>query len=216
MENYQANNPNPQPLTDEVRNFYQRDFKTLFISFFTNPVNGLSAFFTNPSEKAPMQAGILYATVFVLYFAGSYILVGDMRDYMDFSNFLSIGLGPVLIMLAATTLSFLVKLVAGGANFKSELLTGALCGVPLGLLVPLSLVLRVFGMGNGLLSIIQNPVGSGSIFTIVMLYLFLMMVSVFQQSLRAAGIKEVPAWYFSPLAILLSFYLGFTVAGNLL
>ncbi len=217
MENYQANTPNPKPLTEEVRNFYQRDFKNLFISFFTDPINGLRAFFSSPSEKAPVQAGILYASVFVLYFAGSYVLVGDMRDYMNFSSFLSIGLSPVLIMLVATTLSFLAKLVAGaGANFKSELLTGALCGIPLGMLAPIALVLRIFGMGNGLLSIVQNPVGSGSVFTIVMLYLFLMMVNVFQQSLRAAGIREVPAWYLSPLGILLSFYLGFTVAGNLL
>lgn len=216
MENYQASNPNPQQFTAEVRDFYQRDFKNLLLYFFTDPINGLRAFFTNPSEKAPMQAGILFATVFVLYFAGSYILVGDMRDYMSFSSFLSIGLSPVLVMLAAATLSFVVKLVSGGANFKSELLTGALCGIPLGMLVPIALVLRVFGMGNGLLSIVQNPVGSGSAFTVIMLYLFLMMVNVFQQSLRAAGIREVPAWYLAPLAILLSFYLGFTVAGNLL
>ncbi|MBL7797239.1 MAG: hypothetical protein JNJ90_12150, partial [Saprospiraceae bacterium] len=128
MENYQANNPNPQQFTAEVRDFYQRDFKNLLLYFFTDPINGLRAFFTNPSEKAPMQAGILFATVFVLYFAGSYILVGDMRDYMSFSSFLSIGLSPVLVMLAAATLSFVVKLVSGGANFKSELLTGALCG----------------------------------------------------------------------------------------
>lgn len=163
-----------------------------------------------------MHAMILYASVFVLYLLGSYILVGDMRDYMGFSNFLSIGLAPVLIMLSVSTLSFLVKLLSGGANFKSELLTGALCGIPLGLLVPIALVLRVLGMGNGLLALIQNPVGSGSLITIVILYLFLMMVNVFQQSIKAAGIKDVPAWYLSPLAILIAFYLGFTVVGNLM
>jgi len=216
MENYQANNPNPQQLTDEVRTFYQRDFKDLFLAFFKDPVNGLHAFFTNPPEKAFMHAMILYASVFVLYLLGSYILVGDMRDYMGFSNFLSIGLAPVLIMLSVSTLSFLVKLLSGGANFKSELLTGALCGIPLGLLVPIALVLRVLGMGNGLLALIQNPVGSGSLITIVILYLFLMMVNVFQQSIKAAGIKDVPAWYLSPLAILIAFYLGFTVVGNLM
>jgi len=216
MENYQTEQPNPQPLTEEVRDFYQRDLKNLVLAFFKDPINGLRTFFTNPPEKSFMHSIILYASVFVLFFLGSYILVGDMRDYMGFSNFLSIGLTPVLIMLAVSVLSFLAKLLKGSANFKSELLTGALCGIPLGLLVPIAFVLRVFGMGNGLLSLIQNPIGGSSMITVVILYLFLMMVNVFQQSLKAAGYKEVLAWYLSPLAILLSFYLGFAVVGNLL
>lgn len=215
MENYQANNSaNPQ-LTDEVKTFYQRDFKQLFLAFFQDPVNGLQSIFANPPAKGSLHALIIFGSVFVLYFAGSYLVVGDMRDYMRFSNFLSIALTPVLIMLCIAVLSFGLKIVQGKADFKNELLAGALCGLPLGLMMALALVLRIFGEGINPLTFFSSPLSGGWLMTVALLYFFLMMVNVFQQSLRAAGYRDALAWYLSPVSILIAMYAGMSIVGNL-
>ncbi len=215
MENYQATNPSTPQLANEVKDFYQRDFKHLFLAFFKDPVNGLQRIFGNPPAKAFHQAIIMFGSAFVLYFAGSYLLVGDMRDYMSFSSFLSIALAPVLIMLAIAALSFGIKIATGKADFKNELLTGALCGLPLGLIMVLALVLRVFGDSISPLTLFSSPLGGGWLMTVALLYFFLMMVNVFQQSLRAAGYRDTLAWYFSPVSILAAMYAGMSVVGNL-
>lgn len=215
MENSPFEQASPQQLTQEVKAFYQRDFKALFLTFFRDPISGLQSFLQNPPEKSFLHAMILYGSVFVLYFLGTYLLVGDMRDYMDFSAFLSIALAPVLMMLAISALSFVIKLVAGGANFKGELLTGALCGLSLGLVVPIALLFRLFGEGVNPLSLFQSPLAGGGLITVLVLYLFLMMVNVFQQSLKAAGIKDVLAWYLAPISIMVAIYAGSSIATNL-
>lgn len=215
MENSQFGNPTPNQFTEEVRSFYQRDFKDLCLTFFSDPMNGLLSFLQNPPAKAFLHAMILYGSVFVLYLVGSYILVGDMRDYMGLSDFLSFALTPVLVMLVVSALAFLAKLVASGANFRSELLTGALCGIPMGLVIPIALLFRVLGEGSDLLSFFRSPFGGGGLMTVIVLYLFLMMTNVFQQSLKSAGIKDVLAWYLSPVSVLLAFYVGFSVIQNL-
>jgi hypothetical protein len=215
MENYQANDPATPPLANEVKDFYQRDFKHLFLAFFQDPVNGLQSIFSNPPAKAFLHAMIILGSVFVLYFVGTYLMMGDLRDYMSFSNFLSIALAPVLIMVAIAALSFGIKIAAGKADFKNELLTGALCGLPLGLMMALALVLRIFGEGINPLTFFSSPLSGGWLMTVALLYLFLMMVNVFQQSLRATGYKEALAWYLSPVSILTAIYVGVTVVGNL-
>jgi hypothetical protein len=215
MENYQANQPSAPPLADEVKTFYQRDFKDLFLAFFQDPVNGLQSIFANPPAKGFTQALIIFGSVFVLYLAGTYLVVGDMRDYMRFSQFLSIALTPVLIMLCIAALSFVCKIIRGKADFKNELLTGALCGLPLGLIIVLALVLRIFGEGINPLTFFNSPLSGGWLMTVALLYFFLMMVNVFQQSLRAAGYRDALAWYLSPVSILIAMYVGMTIVGNL-
>jgi len=138
-----------------------------------------------------------------------------MRDYMGFSAFLSIALSPVCIMLTIAALSFIIKLTFGSANFKSELLTGALCGLPLCLIIPLALILRIFGSGINPLTFFSSPLSGGWLMTVLMVYFFLMMVNVFQQSLKAAGIKDALAWYLSPVSILMAMYVGISIVGNL-
>lgn len=215
MENYQANDSSTPQLAYEVKNFYQRDFKHLLLTFFQDPVNGLQSLFANPPAKGFLQALIIFGSVFVLYFAGSYLAVGDMRNYMRFSGFLSIALSPVLIMLCIAALSFGFKTFQGKADFKNELLTGALCGLPLGLMMAMALLLRIFGEGINPLSFFSSPLSGGWLMTVALLYFFLMMVNVFQQSLRGAGYRDALAWYLSPVSILIALYVGMTIVGNL-
>ena len=48
------------------------------------------------------------------------------------------------------------------------------------------------------------------------LYVFLFMVNIFQQSLKASGTNDAIAWYISPLAILLVFYCWVKIASGFL
>ncbi len=212
MENNQSND---QPLASEVRSFYQQDFKHLLLAFFQDPVNGLYSIFANPPAKGFMQSVIMMVSVFVLYFAGSYLAVGDAREYMKFSSFLTIGITPVFIMLFITLFSFVIKAAAGRADLKGELLTGALGGLPLGLVIVMLLILSLFGEGMNPFTLFSSPLGGGWLMTLAVLYFFLMMVNTFQQSLRASGLKDALAWYLSPLSIIISAYLGVSLVQNL-
>lgn len=218
MENIEQDNtinvPSKSTLVGEVTHFYSSDFKNMFFTFFKNPISGILTIFQNPSDKSYTHALILYASVAILYLVGTFLLAGDMRDYMNLSAYLKIALFPVLTMLAISVLSFAVKSIAGKINLKDELLTGALCGIPLGLLIPGLLVSKVLGSDN-VLSLLMNPSGGSILFILLFLYVFLMLVNVFQQSLKSAKANDTLAWYVSPLCIALAVYLASKISENL-
>ncbi|MEI6410992.1 MAG: hypothetical protein WCR52_16515 [Bacteroidota bacterium] len=214
--NISESQPERPNFTNEVKQFYNGDFKKLFVVFFTDPFDGVRAIFNTPSDKSFVQALILFGSVFVIYFLGGYLIAGQMREYMNFTAFLQIALIPALVMVSISGFSFAIKSVFGKANFKSELLTGGLCGIPLALTILLILIGKIFGNGTDLISIYQNPMAAGSIMMLIMVYLLLMIINVFYQSLTAGGTKYLLAWYLSPLGVMLSFYVAFNVANNLL
>ena len=154
--------------TDEVKSFYTGDFKDILMTFFKNPIDGILTIFQNPSAKSYSHALILYVSVAILYVIGAVLLAGDMRSYMTVSSYIQIALFPVFTMLAITVLSFAVKSVTGNINFKDELLTGALCGIPLGLLIPGMLIAKVLGTDN-VLTLLMNP-SSGGIIVVCSFY----------------------------------------------
>jgi hypothetical protein len=218
MENLEQDSMvNAQPkstLAEQVTHFYSGDFKTMFFTFFKDPISGIQTIFQNPSDKSYTHALILYASVAVLYLVGTFLLAGDVREYMNLSSYLKITLFPVLTMLAISVLSFAVKSLAGKINLKDELLTGALCGIPLGLMIPGLLVTKLLGTDN-VLSLLMQPSGGSIFFILLFLYVFLMLVNVFQQSLKSAKANDTLAWYVSPLCIALSVYLASKVSENL-
>ena len=67
-----------------------------------------------------------------------------------------------------------------------------------------------------LMSLINNPMGAGVFATLIFFYLILMLINVFQQSLKSSGTKDAMAWYLSPAAILLAFYVTFKISKGLL
>jgi hypothetical protein len=218
MENVEQDNTinasSKSTLVADVTHFYSSDFKNMFFTFFKNPISGILTIFQNPSDKSYTHALILYASVAVLYLVGTFLLAGDMRDYMNLSAYLKIALFPVLTMLAISVLSFAVKSIAGKINLKDELLTGALCGIPLGLLIPGLLASKILGSDN-VLSLLMNPSGGSILFILLFLYVFLMLVNVFQQSLKSAKANDTLAWYVSPLCIALAVYLASKISENL-
>jgi hypothetical protein len=220
MENTEQNEtPKQDPkltVGDEVKQFYKGDFKNIFTTVFTNPIQGIYELLEKPSEKAYKQSLILFASIFFLYFAGSYIIVGEARKYMEFSNFIKISIVPVIMMFVITCLSFVIKSLSGKPNFKNELLTGGICGIPLGLLIPIFLVIKIMASERDLMRLINNPMGAGVFATLIFFYLILMLINVFQQSLKSSGTKDAMAWYLSPAAILLAFYVTFKISKGLL
>ncbi len=220
MENNEQNAPSSQEpksnVTDEVKQFYKGDFKNIFISFFKNPIEGIYSLLEKPSEKAYSQSLILFASVFVLYLIGGYVIVGEAREYMEFSYFIKTSLAPVVFMFVISSLSFAIKSLSGKPNFKNELLTGGLCGIPLGLLIPFSLIIKILASEDSIMDLMIDPMGAGTIGVLLFFYLILMMINVFQQSLKSSGTKDAIAWYLSPASVLLAFYITFKIVKNIL
>jgi len=219
MENNQQNTSETSEtkanLSDEVKNFYKGDFKEIFVTIFKNPIDGIYSIFEKPSNKAYTQSLILFFSIFILYLVGGYIIVGEARQYLEFSNFIKISLIPVILMGLITVISFGLKSISGKPNFKAELLTGGLCGVPLGILMPLLFMIKLFTSIDNIMSIFSNPAQAGIIGGLILFYILLMLINILQQSLKASGTKDALAWYLSPTSILLAIYLTSAVAKNL-
>ena len=215
MENNEQNGSSSQEpktnVNNKVKQFYKGDFKNIFISFFKNPIDGLYSLLEKPSEKAYSQSLIIFASVFFLYLIGGYVFAGEMREYMEFSVFIKISTFPLIIMFLISSLSFAIKSLSGKPNFKNELLTGGLCGIPLGLPIPVLLIIKMLVSENGIEELIMNPMGVGVIGMLLFFYLILMLINVFQQSLKSSGTKDVVAWYLSPASVLLAIYISFQI-----
>lgn len=209
MENNEQNGPSSQEpesnLIDKVKQFYKLDFKNIFILFFKNPIEGIYSVLEKPSEKSYSHSLILFASVFVLYIIGGYVIFGEGIRRADVS-YINIGLFPVIMMLIISSLSFAIKSISGKPNFKNELLTGALCGIALALIVPVLLIIKIFSEDN-IYRLIRNPLEVGVVGTLLLFYVILMLINVFQQSLKSSGTKDAFAWYLSPASILLAFYI---------
>lgn len=220
MENNEQNGPSSQEpksnVADEVKQFYKGDFKNIFILFFKNPIEGIYSLLEKPSEKAYSQSLILFASVFVLYLIGGYVIAGEAREYMEFSNFIQISAVPVIMMFVISSLSFAIKSLSGKPNFKNELLTGGLCGIPLGLLIPVLLIIKILVSEDNIMHLISDPMGAGVIGMLIFFYLILMLINVFQQSLKSSGTEDAIAWYLSPASVLLAIYITFQIVKNIL
>jgi len=220
FEQNQANNSASSPgnqstqqtgttsFADEFKSFYKGDFKSIMTNFFNSPTDGVRDVFGRHSDKAYTNALILFVSVFLVYAAGYYLGVGkEGRESLEMLDFVKFGIYPVLFMLVVSLLSFLIKSVTGKADFKTELLTGGLCGIPLGIFMLALLSLRLLN-DDDMLLILTYPLASGMAAVLILIYILLMLVNVVQQSLRASGAKDSLSWYSSPAVILLSGYIA--------
>lgn len=191
-------------LAEEVKEFYTGEFVTLLSTLFKNPLEGVYAIFRQPWNKALPYSMILYASVFVLFFIGGYLQAGESRQYMSFGYFLETALMPVLFMFLISVITFVIKSLSGKPDFKKELLTGALCGIPVAMLIPVMLIFKILGIDLNIF--MGNLMNSGLVIGLVGLYLVTMNINIIQQSMRAAGTKDVLAWYLSTLTFVLALY----------
>ncbi len=190
---------------NEVKSFYKGDFKEIIINFFKRPTDGMLSVFQKPSEKSLIHSAIIAVTVFLLFFIGGYLMTSNSKP--GFMNLVKAGLFPVLSMFLIACLSFVIKAVLGKANFKNELLTGAICGIPF-ILIFIALILARIFLGNNIMTIMSNLGGIGNIAIIIIFYAFLMLINVVQQSLKSAKVQDALGWYLSPISVALSIYLA--------
>lgn len=214
MENQNISNPAqgvPATLTsnlaDEVKHFYKNDFKDLFLTVLTNPIDGVYTLFKNPSASAYKNSLILYSSVFVFFLIGVFVIAGSDRQYLEFSDFMKLSLIPVIFMFTISLLAFGIKSISGKPDFKNELQTGAISGIPVALLIPALLLLKILIPLDNIFILLKLPTQMGIIGFIALLYIVLMFINIFQQSLKASGTKDAISWYLSPLAIFAAFYI---------
>lgn len=197
-------------LSNEVKDFYKGDFKNMIGAFFKNPIDGLLNVFQNASEKSNRSSIILYVSVFLFYFLGSLLMSGGFRSGVTFGGLMESSLMPVFFMLIISVLAFGIKSVSGSPNIKNELLTGALCAIPLGIGMVFLLVDWLFGidfLGRAILGLTFKSLIGITFF----IYVLMMIINIFQQSLKAANTSNVMAWYLSPAAIMFAAYLTIKV-----
>jgi hypothetical protein len=205
------NNVRQATKIDEVKLFYKNRFPKIFKAVFTAPTEGSYELFSSVSNENYQHALILIVSAGLLFVFLPYLAVGQAREFLRFGFFLRIGLAAVLCLLLLSGATFIIKSISGKADFKNELLTGAVCGIPLSMLVAVMFLVNLFSSRDVMEHMLRDPqslIGSAVLITLFVLYCFLSMITILQQSLRASGTKDAMSWYLSPICVLLSVYLS--------
>src|SRR5690606_30359341 len=165
------------------------------------------------SERAYFHSLALIASSAVLCMFFTFItLPSELREYLPvFTIMVKSALATVVFLLLLSLASFGIKLISGKPSFRNELLTGGLCGIPYSAFVLLLFIFSKVMLDQGQLAqLVFSGVGAllekAGIFLVIVFYILLMFINILQQSLRAAGTRDVLLWYLSPAAVLLSGY----------
>ena len=209
-----STNANPK-FQEEFKNFYKADFKIILSTLFKEPIVGSLNLFKSPSEKAYLHSIIMYISVFVLYIIGFYLIIGEMRSYIKLSSIIKASLAPTILMLIITAISFLIKSMSGKSDFKSEMLTGALCGIPIALFLVLLFGIKIFASVDNVMQLLTNFKKIGVIGFLLIFYIIIMLINILQQSLKSSGTKDNLAFYLSPVSILLAIYVSYEIVDAL-
>jgi hypothetical protein len=204
---------NTNAKVEEVKAFFKDDLLKIVKSIFTEPIKGTLAIFTNAGTGAYSQALILIITTALVYTLVPYLMVGsEGRQLLGFASFFKLGLSIALVLIIISALGFGIKAISGKPDFKKELLTGALCGIPLMIFI---IVLALFTMfkGNSIRDFNpQSLLDQGILLGVITLYIMLMLFNIVQQSFKASGTNDALSWYLSPLVISAAFYIGTKIA----
>lgn len=210
--------PKTLPLGDEVKTFYSKDLVAIIVKVFGSPIRGTRSLFTEQSEKSFIQSLILVASVAVVSAVFVLLIIpSEIREYVSWITIAGKAVSfAVLYLLLVSGFSFGLKMLSGKAEFRSELFTGAVCGIPFVASVALIFLFSKVMMNDQILSdIMMRGYGSlisrGGILLLFLLYTHLLSFNILFQSQRASGTKDVAAWYLSPLGILLAYYITFKI-----
>ena len=196
---------------EKVLKFYKQGLPDILKTFFRQPISGTASLLSEKTETGFMNSLFLMVTTAILYIIIPYIMMGEYRSQIGgFGVSIKIGITVVILMLIISLISFGVKSISGKPVFKNELLAGALSGIPLSILIIFLLLIKMFVkvdpgmmmMGGGL----RDFQSVGIIGILIILYVFLMLVNILQQSFKAGGTDDALAWYLSPIGVLLAFY----------
>lgn len=200
---------------ENLKTFYKQRLPQLIKTVFVNPVTGTMQLFENTSADTYGNSLMLIISVMLLYFVTPYLMAGsEMRPLLTFGVLVKTSLTSGLFMILVSLLSFGIKMIWGKPVFKNELLTGALCGIGLALLLAVLLLARLF-IGEINMYDLMSPGGiieKMQYLLLLNLYVLLFLINIFQQSLKASGTNDAMSWYLAPVSILFAFYLTFKIA----
>lgn len=198
---------------NEVKNFFSKNLLKIVKDIFTQPITGTRGIFTNAGGEAYRHGFILIATTIAFYIIVPYMMAGSyVRSAIGFGAFIKLGLSAGLVLVIISALTFAIKSISGKPDFKKELLTGGICGIPLVLLILLMGVLMLFNNDGMSFLNPQSLINQGIFSGIILLYLVLMLFNIIQQSFKSSGTNDAFSWYLSPLVILAGFYIGVRIA----
>ena len=210
MENLDSTTSSTDNSNIQPNRSIQKELSRIFSVIFKDPTDGLKMYFADKTKTSVNISLSLYILVFVVYIFGVALLAGDNADKFDLVDYFKVGTMPVLVMLVISVMSFILKSIFGKTEFKDELITGGVSGIPIVLLM-CGFVFLSFFTKNLIRKVMQDPFDLGVIAVLVFFYLFLLMINVFKQSLRANGLKDSLAFFVSPISIFMSFYLAYQI-----
>ena len=210
MENLDSTTSSTDNSNIQPNRSIQKELSRIFSVIFKDPTDGLKMYFADKTKTSVNISLSLYILVFVVYIFGSALLFGDYADNIDLVDYFKVGTMPVLVMLVISVMSFILKSIFGKTEFKDELITGGVSGIPIVLLMS-GFVFLSFFTKNLIRKVMQDPFDLGVIAVLVFFYIFILMINVFKQSLRANGLKDSLAFFVSPISIFMSFYLAYQI-----
>lgn len=210
MENLDSTNSSTENSNIQPNRSIQKEVSRIFSVIFKDPTDGLKMYFADKTKTSVNVLFSLYILVFVVYIFGSALLFGNRADNIDLDVYFKIGTMPVLVMLVISVMSFILKSIFGKTEFRDELITGGVSGIPIVLLMS-GLVFLSFFTKNLIRKVMQDPFDLGVIAVLVFFYIFILMINVFKQSLRANGLKDSLAFFLSPISIFMSFYVAYQI-----
>lgn len=202
------------PLGDEIKNFYKKDILSIIRKVFLQPVDGTYSLFVNKSANVFIQSLILIASAGVISMLLILAIIpSELRAYIPwFSIMTRAAVFTIIFLLLVSAYSFGVKMVSGKPDFKSELLTGALVGIPFSATVILVFLFSKMMLNEDIISNVMmggysELISKAGIFLLFFLYTHLLCFNILLQSLRSSGTKDALAWYLSPIGIFLAYYI---------
>lgn len=197
-----------EEIQKEIKDFFKKSLTGMLKTYFVAPLTGTYNLFKEADNRAYFNSLVLIVTTSVLYMIVPYILLGSARDYIEFSTIIKVGLSIGLLLVIISAISFGVKSIAGKPDFKKELLTGALCGIPLVVLLAIMILAKLF-VSNMDITDMMNPSAYGNLKLLALpaLYVPFWLINTILQSFRASNVNETLAWYASPIVIGLAVYI---------
>ena len=210
MENLDSTTSSTDNSNIQPNRSIQKELSRIFSVIFKDPTDGLKMYFADKTKTSVNISLSLYILVFVVYIFGVALLAGDNADKFDLVDYFKVGTMPVLVMLVISVMSFILKSIFGKTEFKDELITGGVSGIPIVLLMS-GFVFLSFFKKNLISKVMGDPFDLGVIAVLVFFYIFILMINVFMQSLRANGLKDSVAFFLSPISIFMSFYVAYKI-----
>lgn len=199
---------------EDVKDFIRTKLITIVKKIIAQPINGSYEVFITPDKNKSTNAISLLGVGFVATLILLYLSTpSTMRSYIEFSYFIKASFIVIIILFLISVCTFIVKSSSGSkVSFGEEMLTGGICAIPVILFLILSLILSIIASDssfNLLEGNYRNLLSSGGIIVLVaVVYLFLYLVTIIQQSLKSSKVSDALNWYITPIIIVAAFYVG--------